>query len=233
MSESTPEKSGVLLESRGVTKDFHDAERLLHVLRGVDLTLSRGEAVAIVGPSGAGKSTLLHILGGVDRPTLGTITVNGTDLSTLSDRALAHFRNRTVGFIFQFHHLLAEFTALENVQIPGLIGGQSAHELHERAADLLRAIGLSDRLTHRPSKLSGGEQQRVALARALINGPALIFADEPTGNLDKETGETVIDLLWNLTVRAGKTLLIVTHDSSIAERADRRLRLHDGRLIPA
>jgi lipoprotein-releasing system ATP-binding protein len=220
----------ILLEARGVTKDFRDANRVLRVLRGIDLELARGDAVAVIGPSGAGKSTLLHILGGIDRPTNGSVVVEGTDLSGLSDRALAHFRNRTVGFIFQFHHLLAEFSALENVLIPGLIAGENGTALRERAAELLTAIGLGERLTHRPAKLSGGEQQRVALARALINQPALILADEPTGNLDKETGETVIDLLWRMTVGAGRTLLIVTHDAGIATRAGRTLRLHEGRL---
>ncbi|MBN1475550.1 ABC transporter ATP-binding protein [Candidatus Sumerlaeota bacterium] len=219
-----------LLEARGVTKDYRDADRTLHVLRGIDLTLSRGESVAIVGASGAGKSTLLHLLGGIDRPTQGKVIVEGTDLGRLGDRALAGFRNRTVGFVFQFHHLLAEFSALENVMIPGLIAARESNALRGEAEGLLGALGLEERLTHRPAKLSGGEQQRVALARALINQPALILADEPTGNLDEETGETVIDLLWRHTAGQGRTLLIVTHDREIAARADRQLRLHEGRL---
>jgi len=219
-----------LLRSQGVVKDYRDADRTLHVLRGVDLTLRAGEAVAIVGASGAGKSTLLHLFGGLDRPTTGTIAVNGTDLGKLGDRALAKFRNRTIGFIFQFHHLLAEFTALENVMMPGLIAREEANGLEARATEILTQVGLADRMTHRPAKLSGGEQQRVALARSLINGPALILADEPTGNLDKETGGAVIDLLWEKSRGAGKTLLIVTHDPSIAARADRTLRLVEGGL---
>ncbi len=225
-----PATDAALLRAHGVTKDYRDANRTLHVLRGIDLTLRGGEAVAVVGASGAGKSTLLHILGGIDRPTAGEVAIGETGLATLSDRALARFRNRTVGFIFQFHHLLAEFNAVENVMIPGLIGGESAAPLRERATSLLGDLGLAERLDHRPAKLSGGEQQRVALARALINAPALVLADEPTGNLDEESGEVVIDLLWRHTRGAGKTLLIVTHSAEIAARADRTLRLHDGML---
>lgn len=232
MPMPTSSDAAPLLEARGVTKDYRDATRTLHVLRGVDLVLHRGEAVSVVGASGAGKSTLLHLLGGIDRPTEGAVVVNGTDLRTLSDRQLAAFRSETVGFIFQFHHLLAEFSALENVMIPGLIAGRSAGPLRVAAAALLGDVGLADRITHRPAKLSGGEQQRVALARALINGPALVLADEPTGNLDRESGHLVIDLLWRHTAGAGKTLLIVTHDPGIAARAGRTLRLADGRLVP-
>ena len=193
MPESTANTA--ILQARGVTKEFRDADRRLQVLRGIDLTLNRGEAVAIVGPSGSGKSTLLHILGGIDRPTSGTVSVEGTDFDTLRDRARARFRNRTIGFIFQFHHLLPDFSALENTLMPGLIAGDGVTALRESATDLLTALGLGERLTHRPAKLSGGEQQRVALARALINRPSLILADEPTGNLDEETGSAVIDLL--------------------------------------
>jgi lipoprotein-releasing system ATP-binding protein len=228
MPESTA--NAAILQAQSVTKEFRDADRRLQVLRGIDLTLNRGEAVAIVGPSGAGKSTLLHILGGIDRPTSGKVSVEGKDFDTLRDRARAKFRNRTIGFIFQFHHLLPDFSALENTLMPGLIAGDGVTALRESATDLLTALGLGERLTHRPAKLSGGEQQRVALARALINRPSLILADEPTGNLDEETGSAVIDLLWRHTVGAGRTLLIVTHEAEIAARADRTLRLHDGIL---
>jgi lipoprotein-releasing system ATP-binding protein len=229
-SEQNAPPNSAILQAKGVQKRFRDVNRDLHILRGIDLTLKRGEAVAVVGLSGAGKSTLLHLLGGIDRPSEGSVIVEGTDLQSLSDRALAAFRNRTVGFVFQFHHLLSDFTALENTMIPGLIARENHAELRARATELLTDLGLADRLTHRPAKLSGGEQQRVALARALVNRPALILADEPTGNLDEETGKIVIDLLWKHTVGEGRTLLIVTHAMDIARRAGRVLKLHDGTL---
>ena len=219
-----------LLEAIGIERHFQDGPRLLRVLRGIDLRVRPGESVAITGHSGTGKSTLLHLLAGIDRPTRGRIVFNSTDLTAMGDQALSRFCNRSIAIIFQFYHLLAEFSALENVMMPGLIGGRSRAELRQRALELLEAVGLGDRLGHRPRKLSGGEQQRVAIARALINDPALILADEPTGNLDEETAEGIIDLLWRETVGRGRTLIIVTHESSIAERADRRHVLAEGRL---
>jgi lipoprotein-releasing system ATP-binding protein len=219
-----------LLEAIGVARDFQDGPRVLHVLRGVDLRVAPGESVAIMGASGAGKSTLLHLLAGLDRPTGGRIQFDGADLTAMHDLELARFCNRSIAIIFQFYHLLVEFSALENVMMPGLIGGRSRAELRTRATELLEAVGLGDRLNHRPTKLSGGEQQRVAIARALINDPSLILADEPTGNLDAETGEAIIQLLWQQTVERGRTLIIVTHEPSIADRADRRHVLASGRL---
>jgi len=222
----------VLLEAIGVERQFQDGPRLLKVLRGINLSVRAGEAVAITGASGAGKSTFLHLLAGLDRPTRGRIVFDSTDLTAMNNQALARFCNRTIAIIFQFYHLLAEFSALENVMIPGLIAGRPRRELRRRAVELLEAVGLGDRLSHRPSKLSGGEQQRVAIARALINDPALILADEPTGNLDAETGEAIIDLLWEQTVGRGRTLIIVTHEKTIAERADNRYLLSGGVLHP-
>ena len=220
----------VLLEAIGVEREFLDGSRVLQVLRGVDLRVRQGESVAITGASGTGKSTLLHLLAGLDRPTRGRIMFDSTDLTSMNDQALSQFCNRTISIIFQFYHLLAEFSALENVMMPGRIAGQSRRELWDRAIELLEAVGLGDRLRHRPSQLSGGEQQRVAIARSLLNNPSLILADEPTGNLDAETGEAIIDLLWKQTVGLGRTLIIVTHESPIASRADRRHVLAEGRL---
>jgi predicted ABC-type transport system involved in lysophospholipase L1 biosynthesis ATPase subunit len=219
-----------LLEAIGVEREFLDGSRVLRVLRGVDLSVGAGESVAIMGHSGAGKSTLLHLLAGIDRPTGGRIVFDSTDLTAMSEQSLSRFCNRTIAIIFQFYHLLAEFSALENTMMPGLIAGGSRHQMRDHAAELLDAVGLGDRLRHHPSQLSGGEQQRVAIARSLINNPALILADEPTGNLDEETGEAIIDLLWRETVGSGRTLIIVTHEPSIAQRADRRYVLTDGRL---
>ena len=220
----------ILLEATGVERDFQDGPRVLHVLRGVDLRVRPGESVAVAGASGAGKSTLLHLLAGLDRPTGGRILFDSTDLTTMGDQALARFCNRSIAIIFQFYHLLAEFSALEDVMMPGLIAGGSRRGLRQRAGDLLGAVGLGDRLRHRPSQLSGGEQQRVAIARALINDPDLVLADEPTGNLDAETGQAIVDLLWQQTIGRDRTLIIVTHEASIAERADRRYLLSGGTL---
>jgi lipoprotein-releasing system ATP-binding protein len=219
-----------VLEVIGVKKSFFDAHRVLEVLKGVNLRVQKGESIAIVGVSGAGKSTLLHLLGALDRPTAGTIILAGHNYNELKDRELAKVRNRKVGFIFQFHHLLAEFSALENVMIPSLIDGLPREEVKKRATLLLEEVGLGERLNHRPAKLSGGEQQRVALTRALVNNPDLVLADEPTGDLDLHTGAEMINLIWAHTVERGKSLVIVTHDPEIASKAHCIYRLHDGIL---
>ena len=222
------------LEAESVCKSFigGDGSRL-DILDGVDLRVERGEAIAIVGASGAGKSTLLHILGALDRPSSGAVRLGGHDVSTLSDEALAAMRNRHVGFVFQFHHLLREFTALENVMMPALVGASSLASARERARGLLAEVGLDHRETHRPRQLSGGEQQRVAVARALVNDPLVLLADEPSGNLDKRTSGRLHDLLFELRERRDLSLVVVTHNSDLAGRADRMLELDAGRLHPA
>ncbi|MBN1866263.1 ABC transporter ATP-binding protein [Candidatus Sumerlaeota bacterium] len=225
--------NGAAIRVSGVTKDYHDGERVLHVLRGADLTVQRGEIVAIVGQSGSGKSTLLHLLGALDRPTKGRIEIEGEDLAALGGPALDRLRLEKIGFVFQFHHLMPGLKAWENVAMPALVARRSDTGSKAAAIDLLESVGMGERLNHRPAKLSGGEQQRVALARALMNDPHLILADEPTGNLDEEMSRQVIDLLWNVTREHGRSLVIVTHETFIAEKADRVLRLHEGRLRPA
>ncbi|HOE95599.1 MAG TPA: ABC transporter ATP-binding protein [Candidatus Sumerlaeota bacterium] len=220
-----------LLTARDIYKSYHDGERELRVLRGASLSVARGEAVAVVGMSGAGKSTLLHLLGGLDVPDRGEIAVDGETISGRSLTFLHEFRNRKIGYVFQFHHLLPEFTALENVMMPALIAGGQRKTVAGEARQMLERLGLADRERHRPSKLSGGEQQRIALARALMNQPALLLADEPTGNLDLHTGDVVINLMWEMTVKQGRGLVIVTHEPLIAARADRVLRLHEGTLL--
>jgi len=219
-----------VLEAIEVKKNFSDAHRVLEVLKGVNLCVQKGESIAIAGVSGAGKSTLLHLLGALDRPTAGTIILAGHNYNDLKDKELAQIRNRRVGFIFQFHHLLAEFSALENVMIPSLINGSPREEVTKRAKLLLEEVGLGERLNHRPAKLSGGEQQRVALTRALVNDPDIVLADEPTGDLDLNTGAEMINLIWAHTVERGKSLVIVTHDPEIASKAHRIYRLHNGIL---
>ena len=202
----------------------------LHILKGVHLVVRRGEFLAIMGPSGVGKSTLLHILGGLDRPTAGEVYYNGTEISRLPEGDLAAFRNRTVGFVFQFHHLLPEFTALENVMMPALVGRQPLGSAEEKARGILQRVGLAERLAHRPGELSGGEQQRVAVARALVLSPNVLLADEPTGNLDSKTGEAIFDLLRELNREQGLTVILVTHNEWYARRTDRVLRMADGQL---
>jgi lipoprotein-releasing system ATP-binding protein len=231
-SASTGVPSEPILIARDLSKIYHDGTRQLEVLDGADLTVSPGEIISIVGASGVGKSTLLHLLGALDKPSRGTISLHGQQLQNLDGRQMASVRARSIGFIFQFHHLLSEFTALENVMIPGMILGESTDTLKSRAVERLKLLGLEDRMEHRPVKLSGGEQQRVALARALVNNPDMILADEPTGNLDTDTAETVINLLWNNVRENHKCLVIVTHDQDIARRADRCLRLRDKKLVP-
>ena len=202
----------------------------LHILRGVDLSLEWGEAVAIVGASGSGKSTLLHLLGALDRASGGSVHVGGADIAALSDEEAAELRNRRIGFVFQFHHLLRDFTALENVMMPALIRGDGMAEARTRATKLLDQVGLGGRLGHKPRKLSGGEQQRVAVARALVNDPFMVLADEPTGDLDMSTSEDVQDILFEMKERHGVALVVVTHNRELAGRAERVLRLREGVL---
>ena len=203
----------------------------LTVLQDVSLEVARGEVVSVVGASGAGKTTLLQILGSLSRPDGGRVEVDGTDLFALGDRALSEFRNRRIGFVFQFHHLLPEFTALENVCLPGLIGGRDRREVEAQAVELLDMMGLSARRDHKPAELSGGEQQRTAIARALINIPAVLLADEPSGNLDSTNREEIHRLFFELRERFGQTVVIVTHDERLAARADRMITMRDGRIV--
>jgi lipoprotein-releasing system ATP-binding protein len=221
------------VEARGLVKEYTDGPRSVRVLSGIDLTIASGETVAIVGESGVGKSTLLHLLGGLERPSQGTVRVAGTDLGPLRDRELARFRSESIGFVFQFHHLLPDFTALENVMMPLLIAGESPGPARERATVLLERVGLGERLPHRPGELSGGEQQRVAVARAVVRRPALVLADEPTGNLDPDTGGEVERLLIELNREAGITCVVVTHSPRLAGAMDRTMRLTHGHLEAA
>jgi lipoprotein-releasing system ATP-binding protein len=220
-----------LVRVAGMYKEFTHGARVLQVLRDVTLTLMSGEMVTIIGASGAGKSTLLHCLGTLDLPTRGQILFGDVDITRLSPPELSSFRNQTIGFVFQFHHLLGEFTALENAMMPALIGRISQREARERAGDMLAAVGLSHRLHHRPGELSGGEQQRVAIARALVMRPRLLLADEPTGNLDMRTSDEVHDLLFRLNEEHKMTLLVVTHNMDLARKVPRRIRMEDGRLV--
>jgi len=219
-----------LLEVRGLCKTYHTGPNRVEVLKGIDLNLEQGTTVALVGASGAGKSTLLHLLGALDRPTEGTILYQGVDIFRKNDRDLALFRNRSIGFVFQFHHLLPEFTALENVMMPALIARVAKDTARATAEELLADVGLAHRLSHRPGELSGGEQQRVAIARALALSPELLLADEPTGNLDMRTSEGVHALLADLQQRKGLTLVVVTHNERLADAMGRVVRLTDGRL---
>jgi lipoprotein-releasing system ATP-binding protein len=231
MNSRSIEAAPPAVEAVAVERNFDGADgRVIRVLRGVDLRLGRGETVSIVGPSGSGKSTLLHILGGLDLPTSGRISLGGSDLANLDDVELARVRNRYVGFVFQFHHLLRDFTALENVMMPQLIAGAARPAARKRSLDLLEQVGLADRSGHVPAKLSGGEQQRVAAARALVNEPPVILADEPSGNLDLETGERLHDVLFDLVRDHGTAMVVVTHNAALAARTDRILRLSAGVL---
>jgi len=219
-----------IVEVRGLGKTYFTGSNRVEVLKGIDLDLEQGTTVALVGASGAGKSTLLHLLGALDRPTDGTVLYQGADIFRKSDRELALFRNRSIGFVFQFHHLLPEFTALENVMMPALIARVSKEKARAEAEELLADVGLAHRLTHRPGELSGGEQQRVAIARALALSPELLLADEPTGNLDMKTSEGVHALLADLQHKKGLTLVVVTHNERLAAAMGRVVRLADGRL---
>ena len=216
-----------------LVKHYTDAGRVVRVLEGVHLEVQRAEKLAIVGESGVGKSTLLHILGALDRPTSGVVRYEDADLDSLSARALAAFRNREIGFIFQFHHLMADMTAVENVMMPGLIAGFGWDRARREARDILARVGLSDRLEHKPGELSGGEQQRVSVARAVVLSPRVLLADEPTGNLDPVTGEEVQRLIIELNGERGVALVVVTHNPRLAAAMDRVMRLHDGRLETA
>ena len=222
----------VAVRATGLTKTYQDGARRVAVLHDVDLTVEPGEMVAIVGPSGSGKSTLLHLLGALDRPDAGQVAIGGKSLAGLSGAQLAGFRNRTIGFVFQFHQLLPDFTALENVMLPGRIAGLEPRGVHDNARRLLLEVGLGERLEHFPNQLSGGERQRVALCRALVLEPPLLLADEPTGNLDPASGEQVFGLLLELQARHRTTGVLVTHNPEIAERCTRILRLEGGVLQP-
>ena len=217
-----------VIECRKLVKTYRDADRELRILRGVDLEVCEGEILAISGSSGAGKSTLLHLLGTLDKPTDGEILFRGTPFTTLGPRAVDRIRNKEIGFVFQFYHLLPEFTALENVMMPALCRGARKAACKDRAVGLLAKAGLEERMTHKPGELSGGEQQRVAIARALFNGPSVVLADEPTGNLDERTGQGIMELLWDLNATDGITLVVVTHDEQLAEKAHRWIHLHEG-----
>jgi lipoprotein-releasing system ATP-binding protein len=227
---SAEPKNEAILEAREVRKWFRSGPQQLDVLSGVSLAVRAGEIVSIVGASGSGKSTLLHILGALDMPSAGDLSLDGTQYGRLGEADRAAFRNQTIGFVFQFHHLLPEFTALENVAMPALIRGLDRGAAFTLAAELLAAVGLADRTHHRATELSGGEQQRVAVARALTNRPKLVLADEPTGNLDDKTGRQLVDLLWGLHQTRRMSMVIVTHDQELAARAHRRLRLAGGVL---
>lgn len=215
-----------MIDIKGIKKSFGSLE----VLKGIDLHIDKGEVVSIVGPSGAGKTTLLQIIGTLDRPDTGTITIDGIDVSKLSSKKLSDFRNQHIGFVFQFHQLLPEFTAIENIMIPAYIAGASHREAKQRAQELLEFMGLSDRASHKPNELSGGEKQRVAVARALINHPAVILADEPSGSLDSKNKEELHQLFFDLRDKFGQTFVIVTHDEQLASITDRTIHMRDGQL---
>ena len=220
------------LEARRLEKSFVGGDGgELRILHGIDVSIATGEAIAITGASGAGKSTLLHLLGALDRPTAGQVLVGGREIAGLGDEDLATIRNRHIGFVFQFHHLLREFTALENVMMPALVAGLALEDAQAHARTLLSEVGLVDRASHKPRQLSGGEQQRVAVARALVNKPLVLLADEPSGNLDTGTSQRLHDLLFNLREHRDLSLVVVTHNIDLADRADRRLVLEAGRLL--
>ncbi|MEO8443388.1 MAG: ABC transporter ATP-binding protein [Gammaproteobacteria bacterium] len=221
------------LECRGLSKEFAEGANVLKVLRSVDLSIGAGERIAIVGPSGAGKTTLLQLLGGLDTATAGTVRIRGQDIANVDNAERGRIRNRYLGFVYQFHHLLPEFTALENVAMPLLVRREPFESVRARARGILERVGLGERLEHKPGELSGGERQRVAVARALVTDPSVVLADEPTGNLDRKTGDTVLDLMLSLNREVGASLVIVTHDPHIARRMNRVLRMSDGALEDA
>ena len=216
-----------MIEIQGITKSFGE----LQVLKGIDLIIYKGEVVSIVGPSGAGKTTLLQIMGTLDKADGGSVVINGVEVCNLKEKELSAFRNKQIGFVFQFHQLLPEFTALENVMIPALIGGMSSGEAKRKAKETLAFLGLAERASHKPAELSGGEKQRVAVARALINDPAVIFADEPSGSLDSKNKEELHQLFFDLRKKLGQTFVIVTHDEGLAQLTDRTIHMVDGRIV--
>ncbi len=215
-----------------LSKSYHDGNMSVDVLKSIDFTIHQGDRIAIVGPSGSGKSTLLHLLGGLDKPTGGQVFQHGVDWQTLSEKRRCKLRNKELGFIYQFHHLLPEFSALENVAMPLLLAGDSVEVAHQRADEILEQVGLAARTNHKPSQLSGGERQRVAIARALVHQPTCVFADEPTGNLDHTTALKIFDIMLNLNAKFNTALVIVTHDRQLAERMDRVMVLQEGNLLP-
>lgn len=216
-----------MINASGICKSYGE----LQVLKGLNIEIKKGEIISIVGASGAGKTTLLHILGTLDHPSIGSLTINNQNIFGFSDKKLAEFRNKNIGFVFQFHHLLPEFTALENVCIPAYIAGISRAEAEKKASELLTFLGLSERMNHKPSELSGGEQQRVAVARALINNPAVVLADEPSGNLDSSTAKELHKLFFTLREKFNQTFVIVTHNEELANMADRKLVMKDGYIL--
>ena len=226
-----PNSTETLIRIVDLHKSYYDGETELPVLQGINFEIRTSELLAVVGASGVGKSTLLHIIGTLDRPTAGSILYDEQDIFTLPDTELARFRNKEIGFVFQFHHLLPEFTALENVAMGALITTPSDTAVYEEAAALLDYVGLSERVSHYPSQLSGGERQRVAIARALINKPKVVLVDEPTGNLDRRNSEAVLKLLWDLNAKSGQTFVIVTHNQELAQQVDRVVHLVDGKVV--
>jgi len=223
---------GIIIKTDSIIKEYKVSnEKSLRVLNGISIAINEGEVVSIVGPSGAGKSTLLHIIGTLDKPTSGDVAIDGQNVFALGGNEISRFRNSKIGFIFQFHHLLPEFSALENVCIAAMISGKSFKAVEEKAAQILNEVGLSDRLHHKPSELSGGEAQRVAVARALINSPKIILADEPTGNLDSHNSDEMIKIMLDLRDKYKQTFVIVTHNEKFASAADRMLKMSDGKIV--
>jgi lipoprotein-releasing system ATP-binding protein len=219
-----------ILITMDLHKTYENGPQRIEVIKGINLNMRRGEVIVMIGPSGVGKSTLLHLVGGLDKPTRGQVIIDDQDIFAISDRERAYFRNKSIGFVFQFHHLLPEFTALENVMLPGMMYRSDLSQVEKSASTLLSEVGLSHRLDHKPSQLSGGEQQRVAVARALINEPQMILADEPTGNLDKQNSEALYNLILDLNTKLNQTFIIVTHNDMMASRANRVIELDDGRI---
>jgi len=227
----TATQNDTILSARDLRKTYTMGKRDVEVLQGIDLQVERGEVVVIVGASGAGKSTLLHLLGGLDAPTAGEVMLDGTPIFKMPGADRTRLRNERIGFVFQSYNLLPELDALENVCVPGLLSAKRQSGLIERGIELLKAVGLGERLEHRPTELSGGEQQRVAIARALVNRPDLLLADEPTGNLDSKASESILDLLWQMRAATGTTMVMVTHDEHIAKRGERVLEIRDGKMV--
>ncbi len=222
-----------VISCRDIRKVYHDGSRELVILDGINLDVAEHKVLAISGPSGVGKSTLLHIMGTLDKPTAGEVCFRGDSLQRMSGKRVNAIRNEEIGFVFQFYHLLPEFTAVENVMMAALNKGKRRRDCKDRAVELLSQVGLKERMTHKPGQLSGGEQQRVAIARALFNNPSVLLCDEPTGNLDENTGEGIVELLWNLNAEHHVTLVVVTHDEAIANKADGWIRLHEGQAFTA